>query len=260
MNRAKYIRIFTLSFGGKYEYNYQNYAIPSVMPDVERLRKEGYKVDFIKYTEANTSKFLIKEAEEGARLNCISIMLPPDTIFGNGTLYNLIRMGDKKPHSIAVPHFRIGDAVLEKIKLPMSNREMARLIMDMGHLDNLMDEKVPNQCHHGITVRKITETNWDVVHNLPTIYYAKFTANDATLFRSYPNALIQWDRGFLRRLYDENRLKVVGSSELAFCLEWSPGVNYIDNLKENHFEDKYTAQKTDIHNQALNCIYFSLEG
>jgi len=265
---------------GKYRDFYNTYTKPSLEKDVAYLKSQGWEIS---YTQG---AFNLDEAPEKfdttrsfnkcsalllAHLrktiqDCIDqesymFLAPPDTVFALGTLTHCVKIAHGKNVCVAIPHIRasLGDGKVWENKLP-TGKELVRRCFTNGHdaFIKTMDNENENATWAGISTRKIDSDLHAMIHCMPTIYLAKFTPLDLRYWE-YAMDFGNWDRQWLKILWNDSRVKIVGSSNMAFCVE----VTDIDKnvpplqsgLKNN---DKYWCE--DDFNKDMRNFVFSLEG
>ena len=193
---------------------------------------------------------------------------PPDSVFGNHSVTNVVKTVEGKDVCLAAPNARVrrdsimASGVFDRLKnmeTTIENDELVDLAFEHGHpaLLESFDNVDTNRTHRGLSIRKINESTYSIIHNLPTVYLANFVADDLEHFtRSWAS----WDRRWPRLLMRHNRLKVVGSSDLFFCVELTkndrPGrIRKQSGLLNN---DKLIKQERYLHNYVCNsfcCVW-----
>ena len=154
---------------------------------------------------------------------------PPDTMFGNRSIFNAVETVRGKNVCLSAASARIvwnsvesSEAFdgLKKMDRIVENDEMVDFAFENGHpalLDAFDNEDSNRTLAGGISIRKLNNNAYSVIHNLPSVWVANFVADDLKLFLSMGQPKL--DSGWLRVLLRHNRLKVVGSSDLFFCVE-----------------------------------------
>jgi hypothetical protein len=238
------ISIATVAYGQKYLDYYNQLALPSVQADIIKLREDGWEVSITLYE--NFLSMIEGETDHG-REGFYTFMLPPDTVWSYGSLYNLAMMSEHLDVAIAVPHFRVSDTF--KCALPVSPDTLLRISMSHPHKTFIesFDTLPENQCHYGYSLRWITKDLLTMRHNMPSIAMVRLNPRDAEMFLNYPflekdgifiEPCTQWDRGFLNKVVEENRLKVIGSSDMATCVELTDA-DITNEKRVNNFNDKH---------------------
>lgn len=179
------------------------------------------------------------------------LLCPPDTIFGDGTIPNLLELGRGPGTCVAVPHPRVLPKVLDEIEYlgatrgSLTNAQLVTMAFkhqhaafefaEMGHKNN-------NSYVGGIAYKKLENGLYSVQHRLPTPYLMDFDIGDfnwwwgvvsfGALDHTWPGA----------RLIKQERLRVVGSSDACFIVEITDhdkNVPPIIETKSTQPEDAY---------------------
>lgn len=156
------------------------------------------------------------------------LLAPPDTIFGDGTVDNLLTLGSEPETCVAVAHPRVLPSILEPIEYDgstdgaISNQKLVSLSMKHAHDSWKFAEighKHNNSYMGGIAWKRLSESLISVTHRLPTPYFMGFNRSDwdywcgtvsfGALDHSWPGD----------RLIRQERLRVVGSSDACFIAE-----------------------------------------
>lgn len=167
-------------------------------------------------------------ARAGER-SCRMLMVMPDTIFGNGSIGNLWRYAAGKNVSVAAGHLRVNapDFTQARPELtassPLANDALVDLAWRFAHQSSAASwTNAANATGFGgIALTRLTPSLVTMVHYLPTVYLASFTAEDLEYFRRTYD-FSAWDHDWPKRLVNGNgnsRLRVLGSSDLFFALE-----------------------------------------
>jgi len=273
------INIFTTA-GGKYLDWYEKYTLLSLDHDVQKLKSEKHEIEFIQNgfskdgvlpsneemknigaqtpLDALILKGLRLCIEKCIKEDALFFLAPPDTIFALNTLYNMVKMSEgKKGICIALPHLRM--IPNNDIKVPITAQELASLIVKYKHptFANSFDFSDCNCTWAGISTRKLNDNLYAIIHNLPTIYAARFTQADLQFWNNcdeWPH----WDRGWLKEVFVFDRIKVVGSSDLGFAAELTEStVNIPSSRNGLQYNDKYFSN--DIHNNGFNKFIFTMK-
>ena len=237
---SKRIALFTQCWGSHIGL-LKKYLLPSMMQsgNIPKLLEDGYQVDWYIYSPENTglegSMFhhihnTSPDVNYGLvdfianNLDAICITMMADFFIGNHTIYNGIKMIENKAdHCLAVPHARISwEKIGNRVIGDKTNSELVAFAFDNAHkcLIEAEDCRNPNLTWTGLSWRKIDEHNYAVIHNLPTPFICQFKAGDSDLFNKHNWG--QFDRGFTQKLKNEGRIKVCGSSDLCFFVEFTP--------------------------------------
>jgi len=172
---------------------------------------------------------IIDMIERCIRENAVMIVGGADHIFGNYSLSNAIHLIAGKNVCLIIPHCRVNResvqnsqifAEMSRLERTIGNDELVYLALEHGHstLQNAFDDKPQNVTYGGLSMRYINDNDISVISNRPSVMVANFTQNDLRYFKRH-SAFGIWDSSWLRVLCRENRLKVVGSSDIAFHVE-----------------------------------------
>jgi len=198
--------------------------------------------------------------------NAWFFLTPPDTFFGNHSLANAMKLVEGKDVCLACPHTRVNrDSVLSsKLFKRFSNGEInfenAQLVdfaFRYGHkcFVNSFDHRDENTTRDGLSIRAITDNSYAVVMNLPSPLVISVKKNDIKFFKRYQN-YNEIDKLWPRMLIKENRIKVVGSSDLVFSLELTELDKSVRLQKNNLYNDKVmTEGKRTVYNLVCNSFY-----
>jgi len=251
------IRLYSHYWGNRREL-FENLTKPSVMPSVERLIKEGHNVEFITYTEeGELIDTITEEAEKASRLDAYTAIIPPDTIFGAETLYNMFKVAENKKIMVAVPHLRVKLSA-ENIPVPVSNKLLPKYIKEHMHCtaqfsyDNLED----NVTHGGISIREI-DKHLCIIHSVPTMYFCKFSQDDARILKNEITTWNHWDSVFLHKMTEQNRVRTIGSSLLGCMAEITGEGTHLKPLSKGQYNDSYGCVNSV--NRVYNALNYVME-
>jgi hypothetical protein len=270
----KKVNVFTTA-GGKFVDWYKSYTLPSLSYDIERLRNGGYTVELVhngfsieedKHQQRSTVEvqtllltglrnIIQKTIDEDA----LFFMAPPDQIYSIGTLYNSVMIGDNQKYAccVAIPHTRINPIMDKLPTAPISSPNLATIAIQLGHSSFLNSfDNVDNNCTWaGISIKKLNDKLYAISHCLPTICLAKFTPGDLSFWQTCLE-FSAWDRGWLSSVFNQDRLKVIGSSDIGCYVEITdPNITPLCRPGLLHNEAYYTNSN---HNKALSKFVFSL--
>ena len=172
------------------------------------------------------------------------ILAPPDTIFGDGTVGNLLKLGSVPTSCVAVAHARVLPSILEDIAVlgatrgSISNAHLVTLAFkhahdswkfcEVGHEDN-------RSIIGGISWKELEKGLYSVVHRLPTHYLVDFIDSDWSFWWSQVS-FGSWDHKFpAENMIRQERQRYAGSSDACFIVEvteWDKNVPFqIDKSK-----------------------------
>ncbi len=204
--------------------------------------KESYFIDMARSLMSN---FMIHILNECIQKNALLLIAQPDLVFSDGSVSNLVKLSDGKGVSISVAHPRVSIDKLKKndvdiLSLSKNVTLMVKTALDYAH-DTLLyaDEAIDvNNTMSGIATRKLP-SGLAVIHNLPAVYLCSPIQDDLTFFLRRPDFNII-DKAWPHLLFRQSRLKVIGSSDIAFLIELTSdeikpklksGLKYNDFLK-----------------------------
>lgn len=156
------------------------------------------------------------------------LLAPPDTIFGDGTVPNLIALAKDPGVCVGVAHARVHPTVLDHIEVmgattgAPSNADLVGLLKEHGHASWEFAEvghANNNSYIGGIAWTRVSDTLFSVQHRLPTPYLMSFDVTDWNFWWSTVSfgALDHTWPG--DRLYRQERFRLVGSSDACMILE-----------------------------------------
>jgi len=174
----------------------------------------------------------------------------PDSIFSENTVSNLVSLSDGKGVSIAVAHARVSyecsvDSWLNDSELfngKLNSELLVEYAMKCMHdtLKYADDMEDNNATLDGLSTRRLNNNNLAVIHNLPGPYLLTPIDDDINFFirRGSFNMI---DKLWSHMLLRQSRLKIIGSSDLAFIVELTKGEEKKVSLKSGmKFNDKYS--------------------
>lgn len=148
----------------------------------------------------------------------------PDYIFGEGTVANLLQLGEQKHTCVAVAHPRVLPSALNYLEGgPRSNGQLITLAFQHPHqswTDAEYGHPQQTTFSGGIMWRKLSANTWEVHHRLPAIYLAHLTEADAAYFNSQ-KSFNAWDHLWPSLIIPQQRQRYVGSSDAACVIEYT---------------------------------------
>jgi len=289
LSRKDVLIVHTMVWGDKYIDWFFDYSLPSIMQSGNLPAIEGKDIVFYIYTKEcdihildkrmkgnlynykiysedefsdnardMVINFIINTLEDGVKKNAMILWMPPDCIYSDRSVYNLVTLSDRKGVSIAVPHARVSSSC----------------VRDSGIINNFLDSKVDSsllmdltlQCMHaslrfadetlnnnttdgGIATRKLDKNNLAVIHNIPSVQLYSPTNDDISFYKKRVT-FSDNDHVWPHMLYRQSRLKVVGSSDIAFLVELTDDDDKTPDLtKDMRYNDEIS-----IHNKPF-CNY-----
>lgn len=169
------------------------------------------------------SKCLLSELAACYQRRAAMLLAPPDTIFGDGTIQNLVSLGEDGNNAIAAPHPRVVLETFPDLKEPASNAQLVSLAFEHMHevwqLSNTRLVK-NNVYGSGTAWREISPNLYAVTMRIPTPYFIRPLARDVETLEAAGSG--GWDHKWPQSLIREQRHRIVGSSDGAFMVELSP--------------------------------------
>ena len=265
----KLLYIYSPVWGDKFLELFFNYNIPSVIQEgnFPRLKNDGYNLVLYMYTEIEnidmiyinyereikwikdyaTLKIIPMENYQGKDRNellfnslikhiekCIddrAIMInnAPDSLWGNNSIWNAIKIGENKGVCVGSGGCRISlEAINDSDELhkfmnreaTIENDQLVDLAIKYSHssLYKSFDNNKNNATYCGISIRQISTNIYSVIHNLPSVDIIKYLDQDLVFFNN-SKTYNSWDKTWTRFLLKENRVKIIGSSDLVFKVE-----------------------------------------
>lgn len=156
------------------------------------------------------------------------LFCPPDTLFGNGTIPNLLTIGQGPATCVAVSHPRVLPAMFEDLESicatrgALSNPQLVTLAFRHAH-DSWKYADVVHKNNSsfvgGIAWRELEKGLYSVTHRLPTVYLADFLPMDYDFFWGQVS-FGGWDHRWpAENLIRHERMRLVGSSDACFIVE-----------------------------------------
>ena len=208
---------------------------------------------------------MIEQIERCINENAMYFDTRPDTIYGNWSITNAVRTVEGKNVCFAAAHPRLSRgsvsksdpfAGLRSMDTCFENETLVDLAFEHGHESLLQsfDREDSNSTYGGLSIRKITDSTYSVIHNLPMVWLANFTEDDLKYFRDpWSTWDDRWDHRWANLLLRQNRLKVSGSSDLFFCVEPTSDDRALPLQSGLLNNDKFmTRRQRHLHNYVFN--------
>lgn len=235
------------------------------------VRKSGIKVrdlDFMIFGpdfDANPhaagafiNQGLLMEMNRTIAHSARTLLAPPDTVFGDGSIQNMLEIADQRDVVVFAVHAR----VLPEINLhqDMSNAQL--VTSAWAHLHKTWTdaefglEKI-NTYIGGVVWRYLDVGLYSVQHMLPTPYVINWTSEDIVFFKNQ----IHWgviDHAWPSHcLLDTERQRVIGSSDGAFIAEVTEADKNIPPVAAYHADEPdlfWRKMSHNKHNRMFNVI------
>ncbi len=163
---------------------------------------------------------IIESLQQNAKL----LIAPPDTVYGEGSIRNILKIGERDYTCVAVPHVRVTPSIVNHLHGTIQNDELVELAFRKEYLHESwvgaeIGEKIHNTYMSGVAWRRISPQMYSVQHLMPTVYLAHFHQKDLDFFYGV-QSFGSWDHTWPGEcLIRQQRQRYVGSSDLAFLVE-----------------------------------------
>lgn len=199
------------------------------------------------------------------------LIVPPDTIWGDGSVPHLVELGKQRDSVIFAAHVRVLPEIIDDIKAaregnrfgpgPITNAKLVSLAFKRLHKtwEEAEDgRKEINSYVGGVLWRYLSENLYAVTHRLPTPYLINPTPEDVAFFNQQLHFGVidhAWPHGCL---IETERQRLIGSSDGAFMVEITdPGAN-IPPVAPYHADEPDLFWRNLSHNKInrMNTIIF----
>lgn len=242
-------------FTDEHQFERIDKFIAPLLPETEiRFRDLGVIRDRIDYLHSG----LIWQIKECLKNKQRMLLLPPDSIFGDRTIQNLITLGKEDKTCVVVPHPRAHPEVL--IEAYESNESLVRAAWKHLHRSWSDAEEGgdrQNSFIGGVSWEKLDDKVFAVKHLLPTPYFCDFTEDDLTFFESQPG-IGAIDHVWPSTLCTTNRMKYSGSSDACFVVEITERDKNLPPVQRGQETSKFWRNHPhNLFNQQVSCIFRS---
>lgn len=162
------------------------------------------------------------QAKECLELKQRLIMAPPDLLFGDGTVPNMLKIGKDEGSVVVIPHVRVLPEAIKEITRPYSNAKLVTLAWKHLHrswIDAEANKKGNTSFHGGVEWTRLDEKLISVTHRFPAPYLMDLTKEDVNYFdsqRTFNSLDHTWPGDIL---IPKGRQRFVGSSDACFLIE-----------------------------------------
>lgn len=149
------------------------------------------------------------------------LILMPDVVFADGSIFNMRRYAFSKPVSVAFPHLRVNAEHFTKLcYFPIRPGQLVRMAQECAHQSQYdsYTHKDNGTLYGGIALTHVDDTVTTIIHYLPSVFFAWFDQTDLTHFMAASD-FGAWDHTWNNHLANTGRFRVFGSSDLAFAAE-----------------------------------------
>jgi hypothetical protein len=219
----------------------------------QRMKRHSSNYEYSITTDSNfkdkardmMSNYLIHVFSECINNEALWLCAMPDSIYSNGSVYNMVTLSDGKGVSIAVPPARVSFESVSKSnpELLIDFNNLTNIILEHPHQSLLSanEDEDTNSTLQGISTREVL-SGLALVHNLPAIFLGSPTKDDLSFFKRRPSFNII-DKVWPDMLYRQSRYKVVTSSDIATIVELTHDndkqIKLSSNLRFNDFYPGY---------------------
>lgn len=196
--------------------------------------------------------------------NAYSMVLTPDHVYGDGSIYNIFISAYGKDIGIACIGARVNWKKSHKLlksiflkKKILNNTNLVRITFNNLHPAFKQSININSSFIDSLTIEKIHEKTYLVSSSRVNVCIIKFNQNDYKFFKSildYNNIDFYWPRVLIK----EGRYKFIGDSDFIFYSELTKeDLNFtkINKFKTTH--NLYAGNKRLI-NHIVNDSYYSL--
>lgn len=154
------------------------------------------------------------------------LLAPPDTVFGESSVPNILLHGERPLTCVAVPHVRVTPNILKEFYdgNVLSNAELVGLSFRDEYLHECWkvskkDSIKQNTFMSGVLWQRAKDGLISVQHLMPTVYLAHFSQNDLTFFYGV-QSFGSWDHNWPGEcLIRQHRQRYIASSDMAYLVE-----------------------------------------
>lgn len=199
--------------------------------------------------------------------NAIGMIAPADIFYGNGSISNACLQVERKDVCIAFPPFRVregcfGEFTHRADKGPLTSPQLVSLAFKNPHhtWKNFFNTVEPNLSESGVSLIDLGENLYSMIHVAPTIFLARFDISDYEYF-NLSGTFNEWDRGWFSKKLLETKVKVLGSSDLFFCIEITEDEINKDMIPSSPSQnDQVPQERISFQSQVMNQFVISLRG
>jgi hypothetical protein len=174
----------------------------------------------------------VMELGKALMLNSRILIVPPDTIWGEGSVPNLMEIARQRDSVVFAAHVRVLPELVDDCQMSWAGNRFgpnavsnAKLVkMAFKHLHKTWEESQDglqkiNSYIGGVLWRYLDEDLYAVNHRLPTPYLINPTPEDVTYFSHQLHFGVLDHSWPAACLVETERMRVVGSSDCAFMVE-----------------------------------------
>lgn len=211
--------------------------------------------DYIDPIQSAIIKVIKSCLERGDKL----LMAPPDTIFGNKTIPNLMKAGFTKDSAVVVPHPRVLPGfLLEDISPYISNAELVSRAWKYLHQsweDAEKNHPRQNSFVGGVMWERVNNNIYSVQHRLPTPYYMQFTEDDLRYFKnqiSFGGFDHTWPSDLL---IPQERYHYITNSDECMIVEVTERDKNVPPIWPGSVDSFWRLGRQEVHNADIRSIF-----
>lgn len=189
------------------------------------------------------------------------LLVPPDTIYGDGSVPNLLKKAKDKGSVLVVPHPRVLPSFVNDFRSgrELSNPELVSLAFKHLHRAWTEAEKgCPNQSSYvgGVEWERQAEDHYKVIHRLPSPYLINFEPEDLNYFKnaiSFGHFDHMWPGDIL---VPKGRQVYIDDSDIAFiCEVTDPDKNVPPIIQGQPTEGFWRNHVHNVHNAQITATF-----
>lgn len=243
------LRIFTIAYGERYLDWFERACVRSLMwPrnraalraaeawDVWTTPEDAPRAEAI--AKASGIPVVVHDTIKGAKEDLLQsltgqmqlvrdrgafLFAAPDNVFGDGSVASLLAIATVPKICVAVAPLRVAaEGFLEAMGPgPLTNPQLVKLAFERLHPTVAKAESSVRETSSyasGVFWRKLGDGLYAVTHRMPSAYLMQPTKGDMKWFKHHPK--FGWfDHWFPQTLKEQQRERVIGSSDAAFIVE-----------------------------------------
>lgn len=199
-------------------------------------------------------EWFIREGNKCLTYNRQFLTAPPDTIFGDGSIWNMLELARFRDVVVLAAHMRVIPNIIEHVSVerPLTNAGLVSLAMKYQHRTWSEAESGPmsNSYVGGITWQYLDENLWALNHRLPTPYLINFTPEDLVYFKNQIHYGVidhAWPGDVL---VPAQRQRLIGATDCAFMVEITPENANIPPVEHTREDTPDAFWRDGAHNRA----------
>lgn len=169
--------------------------------------------------------------------------LPPDCIWGNGSIGNLWAYARNKKVSIASAHLRVDEhrfcSATPSLPKPLTNGHLAELAYLYPHqsASSSWSDQDNSTMDGGISLGQLTPRLITCLHHLPTVHLAYFESSDVEFFKSAID-FGEWDQKWPAMLIASGRYRVMAGTDGCFMVELTHATKNLAKVQAGSAHDE----------------------